>query len=164
MDPLSILSPLQPVWRFSKLGASTQDMGRSRKLKKKKKKRQTRSSGHFSKGVASGLEPWPSAEHTVVGQRSAGREESLGTSIQVLEEKSLPQLCVKQGQELVKPLQLLLHWLQHGLCWVELNWASPECRVLPGAGRLQSGDRQHPRNKLTNPNYSNFMTRKRTRL
>lgn len=149
MDPLSILSSLQPVWRFSKLEASTQDMGRSRKLKQKSQNR----SSHFSKGVVSGLKPLALAEHTLVGHRTAGREESLETDIQVLKEKSLSQLCVRQGQEPVKPLQLLLHWLQQSLCWVELSWASLECSVLLGAARLQSGDRQHFPNKLANQNY-----------
>lgn len=65
--------------------------------------------GQFSKGFGSRLKPWPSAEHTLVGQRTEGRVESLETGIQILAEKSLLQLCVRQGQERVKPLQLLLH-------------------------------------------------------
>lgn len=82
---------------------------------------------------------------------TAGREESLEAGLQLLAEKSLPQLCVRQGQEPVKPLSCC--YTDCSMPCAELCWPSPECSGLLGAARLQSGDRQQPLSKPANLNY-----------
>lgn len=114
MDPLNIRSSLHPVRRFSKLGASIQEVSRS-KLSEK-----TQTSRNKTNSVRSLLPPCCIWAKTIVFCRAhtCRREDcqqkgdtcSLEAGIQLLREKSLPQLCVRQGWEPGEPLRLLLHW------------------------------------------------------
>lgn len=70
--------------------------------------------------------------------------------IQVLREKSLPQLYGTQGWEPRKPPWLLLRWAVCSMSHVQVCQASPKYIAPHSAVSLQSGRRQHPLSKLVN--------------
>lgn len=145
-------APRMSVWQAYRKGVGVENL-------KKKKKRGGgvelgwSQSAHFSHRVLPGSKPLCSVEYVLIGERTAGREETpvhWKTSTQLLWEKSLPRLCVRQGQEPGKPLWLLLCWAICRTSHVQVCKTSPEYNLLHGAVGLRGG--QHPLTELVNLN------------